>query len=607
MLLTLGVALRLVVDAVDSPSALLLFAIEVAIMASVGIVFYYRAGNVDVEEVAYPPSKIYRRSQRLWLSLVFVLMWSVALLLLARSLHTPTPFYYFALSSAAAVIGMEVILCSRREEIRPIPVLAKMVALGGLIQISFPLLSPKSVVSDPYFHWLGIEAILQSGTVPVALGYYFYFPVFHILNGVILQVGNLGFSAYAILNHGLMVLAIPYLYVFASRVVSRSKALLAALLLMLSPFFFLSIGFLPVLSGTTILLLAVFALLRYREMPSRRWWTAFWILATFVFFSHPVNALVLAGILVVFWVSHRARTARSPREAFTPPTATYSVSYFGYLMFLAVNAFALFIQSLVESGPRYYFARATVGTAIPPVFILQTVMGTLGFAILFPFVALAMFSWLFRGNRTMRFLVGVVLILIAIPTTIVLLGRGPYGLQAARALLYLNVLAVVPAASGLFYTVLRSRRWLARIVTIGAVVFLVAFLSSTSYLTGSGNRFLADSIPIQTNYVTDSMLAAGDFLSGIPTHTPLAVDPAMATSMAPDGIGIGYLVKPYSIPHLYWVHFATGYGNSSVVVALSEVYLANSGYDAPQPDLAESVYAVRAYDNGVVRIYGPAG
>ena len=596
----------LIFEIIGSPSALNFFALEVALLSLVGIGVYVLLGDRVGET---PDTRSQQRDSGYLRALISASIFAIGLGLwsLWGSLYVPSPLYYVSVSVGVASIAAQIAYGAGTGRHRSSTTLAQIVAVGALFQISFPLLNPNSVLSDPYFHWLGIEGIIGSGAVAESLGFYFYFPAFHVLNVAILEIGSFGFEGYALLNHGLMLIVVVAIYLLGREVVSTSKALLASLLLTVSTFFFLAATFLPIFMGASIMLLALFALARYRKSPNRKWWVVFWVLALVVFFSHPVNALVLAGILGVFLLVHRLHARASTQREFAAPTVTYSVAYLGYIMFLAINAFTLLTLSLTESGPRYYFARTVEATAIPASFVIQTVASTLGFSILFAFASIALVSWFVSGGWNQRFIFGIMVVFTAIPALVILLGRGPFGLQAARALLYLNIFVVIPAAAGVLFLFRFVRQRSVRVAAVAFLIFISSFLSSTSYLTGSGTRFLTDSIPIQTTYVTDSMLASGEFLRGLPPFTPLALDPALTVSMGEEGGGFGYFVRPYSLAHNSWVQFASGYGNRSVALALSSLYLANSGYQALDPSQLDSVYAIRAYDNGGVRIYAPTG
>ncbi len=139
------------------------------------------------------------------------------------------------------------------------------------------------------------------------------------------------------------------------------------------------------------------------------------------------------------------------------------------------------------------------------------------------------------------------------------------------------------------------------------LLFSVAALSSSSYLTGSGNRFLYDSIAVETSYVTDSMIAVGGFLNRAPVIGPLTLDPALAPFIASEDSGVAYPVTPYPIDHRFLVAFSTGFGNASVTLVLSDVYLSYSGYEAPDTRFLDGANVNRVYDNGNVRVYAPGG
>ena len=607
LVLSAGGFVKLGLDAASSPTPLSLLAAEVALFVLLGLIIYIRLGNVDTEQVPERARVGAPRSRVLGLALAYVVSMTMAVWLLRESSYVPSSLYYVTLSLAVAFVGMEVVLWSPVGKRATILILLQVISIGALIQISFAWLNPNSVVADLYFDWLGIEAVLQSGNVPELLGYFFYFPSFHVLNSAMTEVAGAGIGVYLLFNHLLMIVAVPAIFLLAGEIVSHRKALVSALLLLVSSFFFLSAAVLPVLLGASIMLLATYTLLRYEKTRSRRWAAAFWVLAVFVFFSHPVNALIFSVVLAVFWINNRLHRTRP--GAFTEPTATYGVAYLGYLIFMAASAFRIFVESLFESGPRYYFARVAPlpGVSVPPIFYAQTLLSTLGFSVLFLLATVALLSWLFKGNPGRRFVLGTVIALVAVPTGIVLLGRGPYGLQAARTLLYISILLVIPAASGLVYLAGRMRGRILRPAMVAIVLFAVATLSSTSYLTGSGSRVLSDSIPIQTTYVTDSMLVVGDFLDRIPTTTPIALDPAMAFFLAPWGSGLTYSVTPYPIAHPSLVAFSTGFGNASVTFVLSDLYLSNSGYEAPDTSSLDAMSVLRVYDNGNVRVYAPLG
>ena len=596
----------LVLRAAASPSPLNILAAEVALLGVLGVMAYLFLGPLRSGEIDEGVRRRSGRSFGLAVGLAYTIAVTAAVWLLWQSLNVPSPLYYLALAFAAAFVVVEIIYPSRISRGRTVLVLLQITVIGTLVQMASPWLNPNSVFSDMLFHWLAIESIVQSGALSEALGYVFYFPSFHLFNAAGVEAGLVGFGSFTLFNHGMMILAIPGSYLLARQIGPPRHALASALLLTFSLFFFLNSFALPLLLGINVMLLTLFALLQYQKTGERKWWGIFWLLAIFVFFSHPVNSMVLAAILGVYWFNSWFRKTRTSERKLSTPAAAYGVGYSAYLVFISVSAFTILVQALFDSGPRIYSARpaeVAASSPIPGIFIAQVTTSTMGFALLFFPAMIAIVSWLFQSNRNRTFMVGVLLAVALVPTVMVFIGRGQFGLQATRALPYLSIFLVFPAASGLL-SLTHGRHRVKTKLAFGVVfIFLLALLSTTSYLTVSGNRFLSDSIPVHTAFLTDSSLYAGGFLALIPDATPLAMDPVLADFLAPYNSLVAYPVTPFPINHETLVSFPGGFGNASVALALSSVYLIQSGYQTPDVSRLSSIYAVRAYDNGIVRVY----
>jgi hypothetical protein len=600
-----GSLIKTASDALESPNTLNLFAAEVALFAAIGIVLYSRHQMVDIEREPSPLSEKPSRSTALGLGLVWTISMTIAIWSLSRSTYVTSWPYYLALATAIATVGVRIVLypCKTRWEVA-VP-LGQATVIGLLIQVAYPLLNPRSVVSDMAFHWLGIQAIVATGFVPQGLGFYQFFPAFHILNGSIGEMGLENLENYAIINHALVTIAIPAMYLLSCEVVSSQKALMSALLLTVSLFFFLWVPAVPSLVGGAILILATYALLRFQRTAKRSWWATFWILAAFVFLVHPVDALILAGILLVLWVNNRWPRVESEHETrVVLPTGSYVVLYLGYLSFMAVTAFGAFLSSIFESGPRIFYTNPVRGP-VPASYVGQSIVSTLGFSLLLVPASVAILSWIFTGQRNHRMLAGLIVILTAIAGATVLAERGSYGLQAARTLLFLSIFIVLPAGSGIVYLAKRAPMKRTSVFLVVALLVVLAFFSSTSYLTGSGNRILSSSIPIQTSYITDSILASRNFLRSLPPDMPLGLDPVLADYFAPLGQTVGYPYTVYPVGHTSLVPFSEASGNASVALAISAIYLNNRGFGAPQTSAYESIYGVRGFDDGTVQVYLP--
>jgi hypothetical protein len=599
-----GISLaKTVYDAVSLPTALNLFAAEAVTFAFLGVVAYAHFGNRDLGHETSETAQTLSRSFVLSLRIVYVVSLSVSLGALWNSLNVPTAPFYLAISCAIGAAGSEIALRSTIERSATYVLLGELTLIGLVVQESFAWLNPNSVYSDMAFHWLGISAIAQTGHIPSALGYYQFFSGFHVLNAVLVEIGLVRLQTYTFVNHLLMTVAVPCSYLLALEVTNRRRALFAALLVVLSLFFFLWVVVLPSLLGATVMILAFYSLLRYHKTRRTTWWVAFWLLALFVLVSHPVNALIMAVVLVVYWMaSHLASASRSPAGRAATPTMTYLVLYLSYLSFLALTAFAAFVDSLVASGPRIQYARTYAGP-VPVAFVVQSVTSTIGFTALFLPGTFAVLKWLSSGTFPQKLMGGVVAVLTLTAGFTVLSGTGSYGLQAARSLLYLSIFIAPPAAAGMLFlaNLIRSRP--SRAAIAFAVVVVLSMVSTTSYFTGSGNRILTGAIPIQTSYATDSMLSTRWFLESVPSNNPLALDPVLADYLAPSWSGLGYPYTVYPISHENLLPVDRGLLNDSATLAISGIYVSNSGFIDINKVALDRSSRSRVYDNGVVQVY----
>ena len=590
-------------EAIAAPSALSIFASEICVFFLAGIIVYLRTEarfSGDTTDGAGTEPAL---STILILKTAYVLAFAAAVISLHLSLYVPIIPYYVAILCAVGALGLEIVIRETFNRLTERTLLLELIVIGVVVQESFAWLNPQSVYSDMAFHWLGVSAIAETGRIPPALGYYAFFPAFHVLNAILVELGLLGLANYTVVNHLLMITAIPSSYLLGKELVSKKIAMVGALLVVMSIFFFLWVVVLPSLLGASVMVTACYALLRYHKTRTVAWRVTFWILALFVFFSHPINALVMGIVLVVYWVNSWIGTPRASAFRSVPgPTATYLVMYVSYLAFMAVTTFVAFVDSIFASGPRIEYARVYQG-AVPPAFIIQSIMSTLGFAVLFLPGTVGILGWLFSGVFSRRLLVGVLGVLTITAGISVLSGRGSYGFQAARSLLYLSIFMCVPASYGLLRLAGRIHGRRAQMAVLVASLVFICAVSTTSYLTGNGNRIITDTIPVQTSYATDSMLASRWFLQTIPDTEPLSLDRVLSDYLAPAWSGLGYPYTIYPINHTNLVEILPGGTNDSVSVAVSEISISNSGFLAANEPVFEQSLRNKAYDNGVVRVY----
>ncbi len=599
LVLLLGALLRLALITFRSPSPLNLFALQICIFAILGLLFSMRTG-VRVRP-SHPSLKHTESSPTVvkLLRIGFFLCVAFSLLALSQSLYVPLPLYILGIAGGTSILGVEILVADSGKG--RIYSLLQIVIIGCLVQAAYPWLNPGSIVSDSAFHWIGTGGIVQRGILPASLNYYLYFPSFHVLNAILIETGSETFGNYALINHLLVVLALPFSYLLTRQVASEKAALMAALILSTTLFFFVWAVVLPSILGACLLVLAIYALAKYHKTKRQRGWVVFWSLAGFVFLSHPVNALILGVVLSVYWVATRVGHPALRKEGNVAPTAAYLVLLLGYLAYIATTAFTIFIQSIFESGPQIRLAQSISGPATPT-YLVEVCVNTVSFAALFFPGIMAIIEWVRRGSDLSRFLAGVAIVLLLTPGVVVLRGAGSYGLQAARSLLYLGIFLCVASGGIVVIATASARRPRRAVVSIAICLFVLASTSGVSYLNGGGNRALSATIPVQTNYVTDSMLAARDFINLVPQNQALTLDPDLANYFAPFNSVLAYPATAYPVNHTSFVTFTDGIGNASVMMVLSRVYMINAGPEAPSIQLIEANHPLLVYDNGVVQI-----
>ncbi len=593
---------KMILDSVATPTPLHTFAAESAILGYSGALIYLLRRNRTRTPAAEVSLQNHQNAYWRLMIAGYLLAISVGTILLWQSLYVPHLGYFMAIATATAIVAAEIVtlpLTVGRREVGI--VMSQLLVLGAMIQISYPLLNPQSIFSDPYSDWLGIETIVNTGRLPQTLGYFYYFPAYHTLNAAFVELAEVSFGTYGLADHVAMISAVPFAYALGCELLTKRDSLLFALLIIITPFFFLQIAASTALLGASVMLLSVYSVLRLQRSANTCWWIVFWTASLFVFFSHPVNALILAAVLAVLGLNSLVGRSTGAKPSFALPSSSYIVTYVGYLVFMAVNAFAIFVQSLFESGPKYNFTRLDVGP-FPLDFITQSLATNLGVTLLFLPAGYTALHWLLAVGRRHRFIVGVTGLLVVVPMVMILIGKGAYGLQAARTLLYLSLFLPLLAVPAMLGAIRRQKTVLKRAVSAGMAFVIIASLSTTSYLTNNGNRILDGSVPIQTGFGTSSMFIVRGFLDLVPASDNLSLDPDLAVFIAPSQSGLTYPVTPYQITHSVVPFSISGYNGTSVIT-ISDMYYSNSGYETPPESLIQTRSNAIAYDNGFTRVY----
>jgi len=452
------------------------------------------------------------RSRRAYLGLstVFVVFVAIALRSLASALYVPPTEFYLYLAIATAALSLNAQLGGNR---RPVGVLVQIMVLAVVLKFYFFYLNPYLYTSDSFFHFLGVEAIANTGHIPASLGHYLYFPGHHVFGFAGASITGLPLALFGVFAFLAQIAAIPITYLIGREIASPRVGLFAAILTALSVFFFLATIPLPSLFGFVFMFTAIYALIKMKESLSGAWFAIFWISALGAFFSHAVSALVLLLALLIRFVHTRLQGQRATaiRPSATP-VLSYGVVYAGYLAFIALVSFEVFVRSVFAPTQEAALATAPQQTlSITTAYILQSAVAPLGIAILLFFAAFGMFSRPGISPSERRYLVLLGGAFILIPALEV--ATQSYRAQSTRLLAYMAIPLVLLGAHGVV-SVNRLFRSSRRLGSVLVPVFLVvAFVSSSTYLTTNDERALFSSIPAIPTHITESALASREFLA----------------------------------------------------------------------------------------------
>jgi hypothetical protein len=467
------------------------------------------------------PKNVTGRPVSRYLHAVFYVLFGFGVLLTANSRYVRPLEFYVCVTAAYLVTFVQILKSSRGSSATRGLILVELILCGGLLRLGYYFLNPTSVVSDTFLHWLAIRGIAQTGHLSPDIGYAFYFPAYHLLHAIGMQVAGLSFSNYQIFGHLVMLIAIPAAYLFG-RIWDEEIGLIAAFLISMTPFLLLTVILVPSVLGMPMIILAMYCIWKARLTGRAQWRAAFWIATLFVLFSHPVTALVYGSFLAVFSMQRVTSGTQKQLSSDANTTLSYVVGYVAYLSLIAISTFTLFVVSLLSSGYQPPLATSVSPAILGPIFVVQTGFSLAGFAALYLFAGYLSLKWLIGSHAGERLVSISWLILNALPLVEIL--RGNFSLQSSRVLLYLSFPLALFGAAGLS-TILKGGK--GRLLTRASVLLGVAvliFASSTSYLTADGNRVVSSAVPSVAWYLADGTLEAGSFLNHAPASGDVYLD-----------------------------------------------------------------------------------
>ena len=543
------------------------------------------------------------RKAFLVLSSTFALLMGLAVMELSRGLYTSPLGFYLALGAACGVVGVNAYLSG---ENRTVSVLVQVFTLATLVKFYFFFLNPYVYTSDTFLYYSGLRELEAGGYIPLSLGHYAFFPTLGTFAFAAVTATGVPLELYGAFVFLAQMGTVPVTYLIGRHVANRRVGLFAALFAVFWTFGFLWAHYGPSQYGLLFILLALYSVMRLSGGNGRAWFAIFWVAALGALLSHPINALVLAVILVVryIWFAWRERTL-APRSAATPASA-YAVAYGSYLAFVALTTFALFVQTFFVRDTAPPLATTILGTTgVPYMLVIQSALAPLSMAIPIFFAGYAILVGS-RGSRAEHgffVLLGAVFLVVAGLEFLL----ENFKFQSSRLLVYLVIPLVFLAAHGVLTIGRRPEKRRRVIVLIFAVFLTYGFLSSTSYLNQTDSRILYPDLPFTPTHITASAMASRQFLGLMPEGSAIYMDPATAhyfeeSSRARDAL-IGY--RTFELSQIN----AT---NLSGVIVLNTHFLQ---YGAPLPDALYGIAWIEAtllrtqshrlYDSGQVRIYAP--
>ena len=547
-----------------------------------------------------------RHNRRVFLGLsaFFFLVVALAVVDLSHSLNVASIQFYALVAIAASVLAVNVYI---NGESRSGFLLMQVTILAILAKFHFLYLNPYVYTSDNYIHFTALSGLAAEGYVPgpTSYGHYFFFPGFVIfaysgtsLTGVSLELFNgIGFIS--------QIAMIPIVYLVGRNIASRRMGLFASILGLLSIFTFLYTHATPTHYGVEFLFLALYAAIRIDSTGQRRWLGVFWVGAMAALFSHPVNAAVLALVLIVraLWFRKSEHASSAPGLSVTP-ALSYGVAYGGYLAFVAYRTFDLFVRSFLSVD--YEPPLASIPSAMleeNSMFIFQSALAPLGLSIpiLFGGYAILLRGRILKSEH--RFLVALGAAFLLLPASE--FAAGNFKLQSSRMLVYLAIPVVLLAAHGLvgmLRHVVSARRAASMVL---AVFLFLGFIASSSYLTQNDSRDLYSDVPFSPTHLTTSALSSRQFLNLTPSGSLIYLDSGTAryfedSNRAREAI-LGHEVRRlesfnmsdpqgFLVLNAHYIPYGGPTAGTFYNVGVDESFLTGAG-------------ALRLYDAGDIRIY----
>jgi hypothetical protein len=498
--ITLGFFIFLIRGFFSSPSTLSLFLLMYGGSAFAGFLLYLLVSRWSKAEE--------RQIRQDFLVIGFLTAMAGALWMLNESIYVKPAGYYIFVSFAAGMVGLQALFTRGRG------VLIQILFLAFVIRTSSFFINPYLFGADSFWHFNTVFQTVEGEHLLENAGHYYYYPSFSFL-GVFLQMLTItSENVYALGSIVLSMVAVVAVYVLGRDIAGERAGYLSAIFLSISTFhIFGSINYSPMVNGFSLILISVYILIRFSRFviveDYMRVWIAFWLGALFVFFIHPVASMSLGLLLGANFVA--LRILYKEQKGLTP-FYSYGIGFVAYLMFVHISLFREIVEVLFV--PEDSSALPAIVFKVLSVRLLgESAISYIGPTSLLCIGVYGGLKWLEENNiKKMTYLLAVA-VLYLLPISSFLSGEG--GVEPGRLIGFVEGLIIIPAGVGLI-DLLQKIPVGTKAPFAFSALFLVAFFSTSSYITWDGNTLFKKEVEVPVGFLTQSTVAVHPFIEKMP-------------------------------------------------------------------------------------------
>lgn len=437
------------------------------------------------------------------------------------------PLLYFVLFALAiTIIGLEILYSNSLESNIHLILILQIFPLAIISRISTFLINPIPYVGiDVPWHYSFIDQLTNQGYISESAFHYYYYPFYHIQQSIGNSILIPSIQIFNLINVTILIVAILIPYLIGTRLFNERIGLLCSLLMLINTMYFDLTVNTSKIGGIVLLFLMVYLLIKYQEQYKKTISWLIWLTGIGIFFWHPEISLALLLLFISFSVIQiiYRHDNKSPNKIIYI-TLIYGSFFFIYLMYeLAKTSkiwiFDLFLGNLsgstmpamIQFLPKEQFSYNL---------IIQLFLNYFGITILVFFAVYMAFHWLSQPQKLEISLLGAIILFHLSPLLSLLTGN--FSMNPERSFTYISTFLTFIAAGGIFY--IFSDKKIKNILAFTVLLFVIAFLSSSSYLIGDSDLPHNNQIPKQTVFLTNSNMAIADFIDKLPADSKIVSD-----------------------------------------------------------------------------------